>query len=105
MQVTDALIDKLCSLAKLDPTAGGEAGRVALRGALERMLGFVEAINRLDTDGVEPLIHMNDAVNQFRTDEPQASITHQQALANAPRHDSDYIRVPKVLDKSGASGG
>lgn len=96
MQVNDALIDKLSSLCKLQFTG---AARSQMLVDLTRMLDFVEQINTLDTTGVAPLIHLTAEINRLRNDEPVQTITHAEALANAPRKDSDYIRVPKVLDK------
>lgn len=92
--VNDALIDKLSSLAKLDFNG---AERETIKQDLHRMLAFVEQIQAVDTTGVEPLIHMTEEPLQLREDEPQMPITHEQALQNAPKRDSDYIRVPKVL--------
>jgi aspartyl-tRNA(Asn)/glutamyl-tRNA(Gln) amidotransferase subunit C len=96
MQVDDALIDKLCGLSML--SFDGQA-RTAIRQDLNKILDFVEQINKLDTDAVAPLIHMTHEVNHFRADEPQQTISHEEALRNAPKKDSDYIRVPKVLGK------
>jgi aspartyl-tRNA(Asn)/glutamyl-tRNA(Gln) amidotransferase subunit C len=96
MQVNDALIDKLCDLAKLE--FAGEA-RSALMQDLNKILAFVEQINALDTTQVQPLQHMTAETNHLRKDEPHTTLTHAEALQNAPKKDSDYLRVPKVLDK------
>lgn len=96
MQVNDALIDKLSSLSKLQFEG---AARAQIAADLTRMLDFVAQINAVDTTGVLPLIHLTHEINRLREDEPQQQITQAEALANAPRKDSDYIRVPKVLDK------
>ena len=53
----------------------------------------------MDVDGVEPLIHMGSQTNILRPDVAETSITHEQALKNAPLADSDYFKVPKVLKK------
>jgi aspartyl-tRNA(Asn)/glutamyl-tRNA(Gln) amidotransferase subunit C len=42
---------------------------------------------------------MSDEVNRLREDFPQITVTHEEALRNAPKKDSDYFRIPKVLDK------
>lgn len=94
MQIDDALIDKLSALSKLSFEA---QDREAMKADLQRMLNFVEKIAEVDTNGVSPLIHMTDAVNVWREDVVQPTLTHAQALANAPKRDSDYFRVPKVI--------
>lgn len=96
MEVTDALIDKLCGLSKL--TFSGDA-KTAIRADLKRMLAFVATVQAVDTEGVAPLVHLTPAVNRLRADTPAPGIPQADALKNAPKHDSDYIRVPKVLDK------
>jgi aspartyl-tRNA(Asn)/glutamyl-tRNA(Gln) amidotransferase subunit C len=42
---------------------------------------------------------MSNEVNRLRNDEVEQSVSHQDALRNAPKKDSDYFRIPKVLDK------
>jgi aspartyl-tRNA(Asn)/glutamyl-tRNA(Gln) amidotransferase subunit C len=45
-----------------------------------------------------PLTHMSAELNVLREDKMVQSLTHKEALSNAPKKDSDYFRVPKVLD-------
>jgi len=94
--VDDKLIDKLSSLCKLS-FVGPQ--RDAIRADLERMLQFVDQIEQLDTTNVRPLIHVTAEYNHFREDVPVTTISHEQALSNAPKRDSDFIRVPKFVDK------
>ncbi|WP_266204261.1 Asp-tRNA(Asn)/Glu-tRNA(Gln) amidotransferase subunit GatC [Pontibacter kalidii] len=65
---------------------------------LNKILNWVDQLRQLDTEHVAPLIHMSEEVNVLREDEPRNTITHEQALLNAPKKDSDYFRVPKVLE-------
>ena len=64
------------------------------------MLGFIEKLNELDTTNVEPLIYMSDEVNVLREDDVKHDISQDEALKNAPKHDSDYFKVPKVIEKA-----
>jgi len=96
MQIDADTVARLAHLARLEFPAEQTDRMVA---DLNRMLAFVEKLNELPTDGVEPLIYMNDHTNVLRPDVPLQEITHEQALLNAPKADSDYFRVPKVLDK------
>lgn len=59
----------------------------------------MDKLREIDTKDVEPLIFMSDEVNRLREDIPQITVTHEEALRNAPKKDSDYFRIPKVLDK------
>ncbi|WP_276498041.1 Asp-tRNA(Asn)/Glu-tRNA(Gln) amidotransferase subunit GatC [Pontibacter litorisediminis] len=65
---------------------------------LNKILNWVDQLRQLETEHVAPLIHMSEEVNVLREDEPRNTITHEQALLNAPKKDSDYFRVPKVLE-------
>ena len=97
MKVTDELIDKLANLAKLE---FDENTREEIKNDMTRMLEFVDKLNEVDTEGVEPLIFMSEEINRLREDIPRKTITQQEALKNAPNHDSDYIMVPKVVSKN-----
>jgi aspartyl-tRNA(Asn)/glutamyl-tRNA(Gln) amidotransferase subunit C len=96
MEVNEALLDHLAHLSKLS-FEGSE--KEAIRQDLQRMIAFVDKLSELDTTGVEPLIFMSNEVNRLRNDEVEQSVSHEDALRNAPKKDSDYFRIPKVLDK------
>ncbi len=96
MQIDNETVNKLATLARLE---FDEPGREAIREDLQRILGFIDKLNELDTTEVEPLIFMHEEKNVLRNDESALTITQQEALKNAPDKDSDYFRVPKVLSK------
>jgi len=95
MTLNEELVDRLAHLARLDfdPQAKAE-----LLKDLNRILAFVEKLEEVPTDGVEPLIYMVNDTIPPREDEIRLEIGREQALQNAPKHDSDYFRVPKVID-------
>jgi aspartyl-tRNA(Asn)/glutamyl-tRNA(Gln) amidotransferase subunit C len=94
MEVNDQLIDKLASLSRLQFDATEKA---AIKTDLQNMIQFIDQLNELDTTGVEPLLHMSDNVNVLRVDEVQGSISRELALKNAPMHDEQFFKVPKVI--------
>ena len=96
MDISNELIDKLADLAKLN-FEGEEKEKI--KADLQKIVGFIDKLGELDTENIEPLIFMSDAVNVLREDVVHQSITHEEALLNAPKKDSDYFRVPKFLDK------
>ena len=63
------------------------------------MIAFVEKLNELDLEDVEPLLHMSDEINVLREDEVKGSISREEALKNAPQHDEQFFKVPKVIKK------
>ncbi len=96
MTIDDKTVDRIATLAKL--RFEGEA-RENIKADMNKMLDFVGKLNEIDTDGVEPLIYMTDEVNVLREDEARTEISQAEALKNAPKKDSDYFRIPKVLSK------
>lgn len=98
MQITDEIIDQIADLSKLK--FEGEE-KEAIKGDLTRIVEFMDILSEVDTEGVEPLIYMVDEENDFRKDVISNEVSKEQALKNAPSKNSDYFKVPKVLDKTG----
>lgn len=94
MKIDDHTIDHISKLSRLKFSPNE---RTEMVGDLERILDLINKLNELNTDGVEPLIHMTDGVDVLREDVVKDEITKLEALQNAPRKDSDYFKVPKVL--------
>jgi len=97
MKITDEKIDQLAHFARLE---FDDTTKQSIRQDLENMLKFAESLNQVDTTGVEPLIYMTNTQNNVRTDEVVQSYTKDELLKNAPKKDSDYFRVPKVIDQN-----
>ncbi len=96
MQIDKALVARLAELSKLE---FDETEMDAMTGDLQKMLNFCDRLREVKVEGVEPLIFMNDEVNRWREDEVTTDLSHEEALLNAPKKDSDYFKVPKVLGK------
>ena len=97
MEVTDALIDNLSNLARLEFK---QEEKEEIRKDLQRMIAFVEKLREVDTAGVEPLLHMSPGINVLREDIVGGSMGREEALSNAPSTDGVYFKVPKVIRKS-----
>ena len=95
MSTDIATLRKLAHLARLEFDATKEQETLS---ALNEILDWVDQLRQLDTQDVAPLVHLSHEINVLRPDEAHNTVTHQQGLQNAPRKDSDYFRVPKVLD-------
>ena len=96
IKVDDKLIDSLSKLAKLK---FDKKSAEKMKSDLDIILGFVDAISKVNTDAVEPLIYMSEEVNVLRDDEITNEVSQQDALKNSPQKDSDYFKVPTVLKK------
>lgn len=63
------------------------------------ILGYVEQLRELDTEGIAPTSHAVARTNVFREDAPRPSLTNAQALANAPEAEDGYFRVPPIIQE------
>jgi len=96
MEITNELVDNLANLSKL---AFDQTRRSEIRNDLQKMVGFIEQLQSVDTNGVAPLLHMGNAVNILRQDQVQGSIERKEALLNAPLADDAFFKVPIVIKK------
>jgi aspartyl-tRNA(Asn)/glutamyl-tRNA(Gln) amidotransferase subunit C len=96
MTIDKKTVDEIAHLARLEFE---DAAKEEIIKDMNRMLAFVDKLNELNTDGVEPLIYMNEDVDVMRGDVAQTTVTQQEALKNAPKKDSDYFKVPKVIEQ------
>lgn len=97
MQVTEEMLDKMAKLARLSIEPEKKS---ALMKEMTDILGWVEKLNEIDTDGVEPLIHMSQEINKMRQDNVEGQLSQQEALSNAPDTDGEFFRVPKVINST-----
>ena len=72
-------------------------------GNLNDILKYVEKLNELDLENVEPLSHPVENKNVFREDELKESTPTEEALKNAPDRTDQYFRVPKVINQGNNS--
>lgn len=95
MKIDRDSLNKIAHLARLHVKPEEEA---ALLNSMDNVLTWMEQLNEIDTEGVEPLTHIMDEVNSWREDFGNNSLTREEALANAPSQDGIYIKVPKVIE-------
>jgi aspartyl-tRNA(Asn)/glutamyl-tRNA(Gln) amidotransferase subunit C len=96
-EVLDASeVRKIASLARLD-VQGEEVE--SLKGDLNEILAYIEKLNEIQTDDVEPLSHVHGAQNIFRTDESEDSPVREEILKNVPDRSGSFIRVPLIIDQ------
>jgi aspartyl-tRNA(Asn)/glutamyl-tRNA(Gln) amidotransferase subunit C len=96
MKIDSKTVDKLAELAKLE---FDDKDKPQIISDLNRILGFIDKLNELDTTSVEPLIYLTEETNVMRDDVVKQEITREEALKNAPKKDSDFIKAPKVIEK------
>jgi len=65
---------------------------------LNDILLYIDKLNELDTEGIEPMSHAIAVTNAFREDQALDSLGTEKALANAPDARGEFFRVPKVIE-------
>ncbi len=94
--ITPELVRKVAHLSRLQ-VSDTEVDRLSQQ--LGDILTYVELLNEVSTDDVEPMAHAIELSNVLRNDEPRESLPRQQALANAPNSDGRYFLVPAILEE------
>lgn len=95
MKIDKETLQKIAHLSRLELDENNTEKMLA---DMNGILAFVEKLNEVNTDGVEPLTTMSLEVNALREDEQVNHLPHDQALASAPQKDKDYFHVPKVME-------
>jgi len=95
MSVDKDTINKIAHLARLELN---DAQQEEMVQHMNKIIGWMDVLNKVDTENVKPLTHMSVELNVFREDVVKETLSHEEALLNAPKKDSDYFRVPKVLE-------
>ena len=95
--MTEIDVARLASLAHLEMSADELK---EMEKDLASILAAAEALNEVNTDGVEPLHHAVDLTNRMREDIQERSLMQEDALANGPQVIKGYFRVPRILGDS-----
>ena len=95
MSLTAQEVRWVAELARLELS---DAELETMTRQLGAIVEYVNQLQQVNTDGVEPLAHALDVQNVFRDDEPCPSLPVAAALANAPDRRGDFYGVPAVLD-------
>lgn len=95
MQLDKETLNKIAHLARLE---FNEKDAETMLKDMSNILSFVEKLNEVNTEGVEPLTTMSHEVNALREDVTVQHLSTGKALESAPNKDTAYFRVPKVLE-------
>ncbi len=95
MSVDAATVRRIAHLARI-AVADHEVEH--LRGEINNMLAFVEQLNEVNVDGVEPTASVEDMKLKMREDKVSDGGYSERVLANAPATDDGFFLVPKVVE-------
>jgi aspartyl-tRNA(Asn)/glutamyl-tRNA(Gln) amidotransferase subunit C len=94
VSVTISEVQQIARLARLSFTPDEE--RALLRD-LNMILTYMEDLNGVPTEDVEPLAHVGDLTNAFRADTPRPGLPADEVFLNAPQRSGDHFAVPRVI--------
>ena len=94
MAITRQDVEKVALLSRLQLS---DSELATMSEQLAQIVGYVDHLAQVNTDGVEPMAHAIEQTNVFRDDRVTPSLPRGEALANAPHHDSQGYLVPAVL--------
>ena len=92
-------LDEVRKVASLSRLALDGPSLERYRGRLSSILGFMEALRRLDLEGVAPMTHPSDAGNRWDEDVARPPMARDLFMRMAPEAAAPFIKVPKVLDE------
>ncbi|RMD51247.1 MAG: Asp-tRNA(Asn)/Glu-tRNA(Gln) amidotransferase subunit GatC [Ignavibacteria bacterium] len=97
MGVSKKDVEYIAKLAKLKLNESELEGYTS---DMNEILEYIEKLNELDTENVEPLSHPLGSKNVLREDETIESIDRSKALKNAPNANDEFFKVPKVIKQN-----
>ena len=89
------MVDYIAGLSRLELETGEKQ---AMTAELERILAYMDVLERLDTQGVEPMSHVFPVKNVLREDEVEPSQDRAGLLAGSPAGDREAFLVPKTVE-------
>ena len=93
--ISDETIEYVGILAKLELS---EEEKEQAKKDMGSMLDYIDKLNELDTDGVEPMSHAFPVNNVFRADDVTNGDDRENMLLNAPQKKDGTYMVPKTFD-------
>lgn len=95
MKITEEMVDYVSVLSRLNLPREEKASMAA---ELEKIVSYMDVLNTLDTDGVEPMSHVFPVKNVMREDKVLPSQDRAELLENAPGQDQEAFLVPKTVE-------
>lgn len=95
MAVSKKDVEYVAELARLD---FNEEEKLSLIDDLNKVLEYMEKLNRLDTENVDIIVNPYYIENKFREDEVESSLSLNEVIENSPQNLEEYILVPKIIE-------
>lgn len=93
-RISDETMERVSILAKLELS---EAEKEKAKNDMEQLIDYIDKLNELNTEGIEPMSHVFPVCNKFREDVVENQDMHEKMLANAPQKKDESYVVPKTI--------
>ncbi|RLF11318.1 MAG: Asp-tRNA(Asn)/Glu-tRNA(Gln) amidotransferase GatCAB subunit C [Thermoprotei archaeon] len=93
-KLTEELVKHLAWLARLELD---EAEVKSFTEQLSKVLDYFKILDEAETEGIEPAFNVLELSNVMREDEPGPTLSPEEALANAPLKEGEYIEAPRMV--------
>jgi aspartyl-tRNA(Asn)/glutamyl-tRNA(Gln) amidotransferase subunit C len=97
VEISKQEVERVAKLARLAMT---EAETATYSQQLNQIVAYVQKLKTFSTEGIEPTSILLEETNVFRPDEPEPSLSEEQALKNAPDAEDHRFRVPRIIQES-----
>lgn len=95
MELDIKQIEQVATLSRIKLT---DDEKIFFRDQLTGILGYIEKLNEIDTDNVQPMAYATSIKNVFREDQQTSSFPRQKILELSPLSTNGFFKVPKVLE-------
>ncbi len=95
MQITKEIVQYVAELSRIKLS---EQDAENMQNDLGAIVNYMEILNQLETDSVEPLSHIFNITNVMREDEVKESYDRAEILKNAPERTDETVVVPKTVE-------
>ena len=95
MEINKEIVEYVAALSRLELSEQEEA---RVEKDMGRIIAYMDMLNQLDTEGIEPMSHAFPVRNVFREDELQPSADRETLLANAPKREAGSFLVPRTVE-------
>jgi len=94
MKINNQEVEKVAQLARLRLS---QSELQQMTKQLDNILSYIEKLNEVNTDNIPPTTHVLAISNAFREDRIDKSLEISEVLKNAPDHDNQFFKVPKIF--------
>ena len=95
MKITPDTVDHVAKLCRINLD---KEERKLFTEQLNQILTYMDKLNELKTENVEPTSHVVPLENVLRKDIPSPSLNSEKVLANAPDKHGEYFKVPRIIE-------